>query len=129
MENIIKVDHSRENPYLMVCRKTVRDAGLDLQAKGLLVFLLDKPVDWKVRPDALAKELEVGQATIYRVLNRLIAAGYVHRELVRRKRDGRFQTGAIYVVFEDKDYRREWLDRSEFERASGQGPDFSGIPF
>jgi len=130
VENIITVDHSKENPYLMICRKTIKDVDLDLQAKGLLVFLLDKPKDWRVRPDDLAKELKIGEATIYRILNRLIKAGYVHRELIKRTRDGKFQTGAIYTIFEDKDNKREWLDKSEFERASkSDGPSFKDLPF
>lgn len=129
MTSIIRVKHNRENPYLQVCRKTIRDINLDLQAKGFLVFLLDKPSDWKIRPLALAEELEIGETTVYRILNRLIAAGYVYRELIKRNKDGKFQTGAIYVVFEDKDSRQEWEDKSEFEKASSRRYDYSGIPF
>ncbi|MBA7562532.1 hypothetical protein ES708_04184 [subsurface metagenome] len=128
-ENIITVDHSKENPFLMLCRKTIRDIDLDLQAKGLLIFLLDKPYNWRVRPDALAKELGLGKTTICKIMNRLIGAGYIHREVIKRRKDGKFKTGSIYTVFEDKEYRREWIDRSEFERASMRGPDFKDVPF
>lgn len=130
-ENIIRVDHSRENPYLQVCRKTIRDPALDLQAKGLLVFLLDKPNDWRVRPEAIAKELKVGRDTIYRILNRLIAAGYIYREYVRRRVDGKFQTGSFIIVFEDKDQKREWADQQQFKRVpkSTRGRDTGAIAF
>jgi len=116
MMNIIRVDHSKENPYLQVCRKTIRDKKLDLQAKGLLVFLLDKPDDWRVRPDALAKELGLCEKTIYTIINRLIKADYVHREVQRRKVDGKYQSGSIIVVFEDKEYHREWADQQRFTK-------------
>jgi len=119
-ENIIRVDHSRENPYLQVCRKTIRDPDLDLQALGLLTFLLDKPDDWRVRPEAIAKERKVARATIYRILMRLIRAGYVHREIIKRTKDGRFQTGSIMTIFEDKTYRREWEDSQKFRRVDSR---------
>jgi Fe2+ or Zn2+ uptake regulation protein len=114
MQSIIRVDHSKENPFLLVCRKTVRDMKLDLQAKGLLVFLLDKPDNWRIRPEAMAKELNVGVATVYRILDRLITSGYVHREVIRRNKNGTYQCGALYTVFEDKNERQEWADRQKF---------------
>ena len=106
-------DHSEKD--LQICRKTIRDPKLDLQGKGLLIFLLDKPNDWRIRPDALAKELGMGVATIYRIINRLIKVGYVHREILKREKDGTFSTGCIYIVFEDREYRREWADQQQFK--------------
>ena len=119
-ENIIRVDHSKENPYLQLSRKTIRDVSIDLQAKGLLIYLLDKPNNWRIRPLALAKELNIGKDIVYRILNRLIAAGYIHRNVIKRNHEGRFQSGAIYIVFEQKDERREWADRCEFDKAAGE---------
>jgi predicted transcriptional regulator len=80
----------------------------------LLVFLLDKPDNWRIRPEAMAKELNVGVATVYRILDRLITSGYVHREVIRRNKNGTYQCGALYTVFEDKNERQEWADRQKF---------------
>ena len=128
-ENIIRVDHSKENPYLQVSKKTIRDVDLDLQSKGLLIFLLAKPDNWRIRPDALAKELGIGKTTVCYILNRLIKAGYVHRTLVKRNDKGRFQIGALYIVFEQKDERREWADKCEFDRAKDREFNEYDVPF
>ena len=126
MANIIRVDHTRENPYLQVCRKTIRDKELDLQAKGLLLYVLAKPDDWRIRATALAGELQISRETVIRIVNRLIKYGYVHREIIKRRApDGKYQTGAIYTIFEDKEYRREWLDRRRFKPVS----DDDDVPF
>lgn len=94
-----------------------------------MIFLLDKPDDWRIRPDALAKELKVGRDTVYRLLKRLIDAGYIHRDLIKRNHEGKFQTGAVYIIFEESDERQEYTDKSEFERAAGEKFDDDDIPF
>ena len=114
-DTIIRVDHSRENPFLQLSRKTVRDRGLTWEELGFLAFLLDKPSNWRVRPEEIAKERGISRATVYNLLNKLIAKGYVHREVIRRKANGRFESGSITIVFEDKEYRREWADRQRFQ--------------
>jgi predicted transcriptional regulator len=92
----------------------------------LLAFLLGKPDDWRIRPEALVEELCVSRASIYRNLERMIKAGYLYREILRSKVNGRFVTGTIYIVFEDKEHRQEWLDKSHFSEGASR---YAGIPF
>jgi len=116
METIVRVDHSRENPFLQLSRKTIRDKSLSFDELGFLTYLLDKPGDWHFRADQIAKERGIGKDVIYRLLNRLIAKGFAHREVQRRKKaDGRFEAGSFVIVFEDREYRREWADRKRFQ--------------
>jgi DNA-binding MarR family transcriptional regulator len=102
MPSIIRVVH-KERPFLMIDKETIRDLASDLQALGLLVVLLAKPDDWRVRPEQLAKELSTTRSTIYRVLRRLITTGYIVREdFTRRIANGTFERRSCYSVYEDK---------------------------
>ncbi|MBN1461694.1 MAG: hypothetical protein JXA57_19350 [Armatimonadetes bacterium] len=118
---IVRAEHERN--YTMIANSTINDSTIDLQAKGLLVILLAKPDNWRVRPKALAREVKESRATVYRILTRLIAAGYVYREILRRRESGtgRYQTATVYIVFESRDRRREWIDRgrSNYEGTRG----------
>jgi DNA-binding transcriptional MocR family regulator len=92
-----------------VSRDLLRDTAIDLQAKGLLVFMLDKPDNWMVRPRELAKELRVSKNTVYRVLEKLIGSHYVRRtDLRRRKPDGTFEQASLYDVFENREDAELW---------------------
>lgn len=121
MANIIRVEHSRERPYLTISTATIRELRNDLQALGLLVDLLARPDDWRVRTDALAKETGMGRATISRVLSRLIDRGYVKRADIRRRApdgSGRlYERRTVYTVFEDKALAASWTEESERRRA------------
>jgi DNA-binding MarR family transcriptional regulator len=103
MDNIIRVEHDRDRPYVMVSKDTARDLSSDLQALGLLVELLCKPDDWRILPVELGKELGIGRTTIYAILGRLIEAKYIKRiDVTRRKPHGHFERRTHYVVFETK---------------------------
>jgi DNA-binding MarR family transcriptional regulator len=94
MMAVIRVQHDHEKPFVQVSRELLQDTTIDLQAKGLLVFMLDKPDDWSVRPHELAKELRISAPTIYRIIAKLIEAHYVQRtDIQRRKPDGTFEQG------------------------------------
>jgi DNA-binding MarR family transcriptional regulator len=119
--NIIRVEHSREKPYLTLSTATIRELRNDLQALGLLVDLLARPDDWRVRTDALAKDLGVGKTTVLKVLSRLIDRGYVKRADIRRRApdgSGRlYERRTVYTVFEDKGLAAAWTEESERQRA------------
>lgn len=99
---IIRIKHKRKS-FLTVDAGTIKDSSLDLQSLGLLVFLLNKPEDWDVRPKELAKERKECEATIYRILKKLITTGYIYRVYETPKLpDGRIRSFSIYYVFESK---------------------------
>jgi DNA-binding MarR family transcriptional regulator len=126
VRTIIRVEHNKSNPYVQISRNTLLDCRLDLQAKGFLAFVLGKPDDWRIRPEALAKELRVSRASIYRIIERMIKAGYIHREIMRSKLDGRFVAGSIYIVLEDREHRQEWTDQQYLSEARIK---YAHIPF
>ncbi len=107
---IIRVKHDKDLTYTKISNSMLKDSDLDLQAKGLLCFLLSKPDDWNIRPPQLAKELKESPRTIYRVIRRLISSGYIQRELISRQGEkGRWESHSEYWVFEGKDNKQQGI--------------------
>jgi hypothetical protein len=75
--------------YYILNNVTVADKELSWAARGLLVFLLTKPDNWRVSPAHLVAETksaigkQSGRDHVYALLNELIAAGYIAREQIR----------------------------------------------
>jgi hypothetical protein len=75
--------------YYILNNATVADKELSWAARGLLVFLLTKPDNWRVSPAHLVSETKLaigkqsGRDHVYTLLSELIAAGYIAREQIR----------------------------------------------
>lgn len=97
------MEHDKEHPFVIVSTDTIRDHSISFEARGFFIFLLAKPDEWRIRPAQLATECKMHVATIYRLLNVLIKAGYVERQIMTRRKDtGRFDSGSIYTVHEKR---------------------------
>ena len=68
--------HNKQNPYLMVKRDTVQNQNLSYEARGMLVYILSQPDDWRVQPSELITPL-CGRDKVYRILKELIEAKYI----------------------------------------------------
>ena len=68
-----------EDPFTRIPRGLIRDPNLDLKARGLLLVMLDKPVDWRFTERNLADECGVGREQLRSAMSTLIDAGYVRR--------------------------------------------------
>jgi hypothetical protein len=55
------------------------DLGLSLEAVGLLAYLIGRSRNWRVIPHQLCEKFGIGRDKMYRLLDELIAAGFVHR--------------------------------------------------
>jgi hypothetical protein len=89
VEMIVK--HARPMRWTAVDRRTVNDERLSYRARGLLVWLLDKPPDWEWNATTAAASATEGRDAVRAAMRELEAAGY----LVRRKAqlsDGRWTT-------------------------------------
>lgn len=94
---IVRVS-KRENPFVQIDKCGINDERLSWKAKGLLVYLLSKPDDWKVWVKDLVKRAKDGEKAVYSGLEELEQNGYISRMQVR-KEDGTF--GSMeYVVHE-----------------------------
>ncbi len=87
----------KENPYLMVLRKTAEDNRLSLKARGLLMYLLAKRDDWNASIDNMAKIFKEGRAAIRTGLLELAKYKYMHR--TQERVNGKFNDW-IYYIYE-----------------------------
>ncbi len=88
----IRKGRQERQPFTMIDRKLINDSELSLRARGLLIWLLDKPDDWVTSVDRLSKQVSESEGTyaIRSALKELEEARY----LVRTKRNNP-ETGYI----------------------------------
>ncbi len=92
-----------ESHFYVLDKRISEDRRLSWAARGLLIYILGKPDNWRISISALINEVAgsakpSGRDATYALLDELIKAGYVRREQARG-RDGKV-SGVTYVVFE-----------------------------
>lgn len=95
---IRRAEHSAENRYFLHSRQQAQDRGISYEASGLLSYLLSKPSDWVVQPKDLQRT-KAGRDKVYGLLNELIDARYLHREIIKDEKQ--IVRGIEYTVFEE----------------------------
>ena len=93
-DSLIIRSNIRQN-FTVIPNDMANDDRLGADALGLLVYLLTKPNDWKVRVNELRKRFDMGKDKTYRILGNLEQLGYVTRESVRT--EGKFSE-TRYIV-------------------------------
>jgi hypothetical protein len=93
---IIRATKNADNPYVVLRKAIPQDKELSWEARGMLSYILSQPDNWKVIPKNL--EQKCGKSVVYRILNELIAAGYITRT-PKRDQNQRFVSW-IYEVYE-----------------------------
>ena len=83
--------------WTQIDRRTVNDVSLSFRARGVLIWLLDKPDGWHVSAETISAAGGEGRDAIRSALTELETAGYLVRDR-RRGRDGRWTTE--HVVYE-----------------------------
>lgn len=82
---IERCPHDRENPYVMISREMAQDKSISPKAKGVLLYLLSLPKDWKIYHSQLQEGLGVGEEYLNSSLEELISSGYAERTRKRVK--------------------------------------------
>jgi len=72
-----------KDPFSKLDQKAVEDPRLSWKAKGILLYLVGKPADWKVRVGDIAKHSCNGEKAVYSALKEQRRAGYARLEQVR----------------------------------------------
>lgn len=104
--------------WTTVNRTTINDARLSFRARGVLVWLLDKPDDWQCSAEQIALEGAEGRDAIRSVLGELEKCGYLVRNK-HRGSDGQWHTEhTIYEVPPE----RETSAGPERETSAGEPP-------
>lgn len=75
----------QESPYVLVARAMAQDCSISPKAKGVLLYLISLPPDWKIYHSQLKKALGVGEEYLNSALEELIAHGYADRTRERVK--------------------------------------------
>lgn len=81
----IEIQKSDELRYGALPHAIIVDENLSLKAKGLLLYIVDKPEDWRFATKRIATETKDGIDSIRTALAELKEAGYVRQE---KKADG-----------------------------------------
>jgi hypothetical protein len=93
-----RIQKDKENPYVMVNKVLINDETLSFKAKGILLYLLSKPDDWKVYESEISSHSKDKIDSVRSGVKELINAGYIKRT---REQDGKGKfKGYIYNVFE-----------------------------
>ena len=119
MSKIIRAKRESKS-FALVDKNFINDKRLSYKAKGILVYILSKPDDWKVVIRDLINNAADGKASIYAGLKELERYGYYVKEPVRDE-DGRRildWTSMVYEVpvFDEKEeVEKEEVEKEEVE--------------
>lgn len=88
----------RENPFAQIDKGLINDARLTWKARGILIYLLSKPDDWRVMLGDIVNRGPDGLTAVISALNELREYGYARLERNRDEK-GRI-TGSTWTVYE-----------------------------
>lgn len=71
---------ARRSRFTTIDQRTVNDARLSFRARGVLVWLLDKPDDWRCNADQIAAAGSEGREAVRSALRELEKHGYLRRD-------------------------------------------------
>lgn len=80
-----------QDKYSSISNRVSRDSRLSWGARGILVYLLSLPADWKVTVPHLVKQSSLGRDGVYKLLKELEVCGYLQRLRIRDESTGQFR--------------------------------------
>ena len=111
---IIRHEHNKENPFVLINKEGIRDKRLSAKARGLWAFMLSFPNDWNFSSKHLENSFPEGRRSIESGLKELAQHGYMIRLQFSkggRGKDRGFQEN-IWMFFETpitKEYEKNIL--------------------
>lgn len=93
--NIMFVRSHKDKNFSIVDLTNVLDQRLSWKAKGIFLYLISRPPEWKIWTNDLVDKSTDGQTSLYSGLKELEEAGYIHR-VKRRDRKKQFFIGMEY---------------------------------
>jgi len=97
---IIRVQKSRNNPFVIMDKRPLEDARLSFKAKGILAYLLSRPDDWVVRIADLCNHSPDGPTAVRAAMKELAAQGYAILQTIKDKDSGKIE-GKEWIIFEN----------------------------
>lgn len=108
-KTIMRVKKDKNNPYIMLNKEFVNDTGLSFKAKGILLYLLSKPDNWRIMICDLINSSIDGETAVRNGIKELITAGYIEKKITRTNK-GRFEKFE-YIIYET----RQTFENSDVE--------------
>jgi len=90
-------------PFTMVPNQSLEDTGLSWKAKGILIYLLGKPPNWKVRVNDIVNHARDGEEAVRSGLMELRMNGYVKLEKIGNGRGSEWNHKVCSVPYFDKE--------------------------
>ena len=100
-----------QDKYTTLPNATARDTRLSLMARGLLLYLVSLPGDWKISRKQVAKDNAVNDKTIQKYINELKDNGYIF--YVKSREKGTFSGGDYYVYPEPQNEHQKSIDTAD----------------
>lgn len=97
MGYIRRVKEKTKN-FTIVCNEVYRDKLLSAKAKGIHIYLMTLPDDWKIRKAELITHFKDGKKSFDAGFKELEKRGYIHKKRLKNAK-GQF-TGWEYLVYE-----------------------------
>jgi hypothetical protein len=88
----IRVEHRKQ--FAIIDSRTVNDPALSMRARGVLVWLLEKPDGWRVSAHAITRHCPEGRDAIRAALQELMDSGYLTRQKVQAE-NGQWTTESV----------------------------------
>lgn len=110
--------NKKENPYVMVDKFGLNDDRLSFKAKGIHVYLLSKPDNWKISVADLVKRSKDGEDSIRAGLKELQEYGYI---AFKQGRSGGGKFGSTEYIIYERPYETD-------DKPHGENPDTESLP-
>lgn len=110
---------TKKGNFTTIHNKLITDNSISLKAKGIMLYMLSKPVGWNYNPKDIANNSKDGLESVYSGLKELIEAKYISR---RKNKNGTVD----YFVFEDKE-ENNIIDYQEKPNQEKPNQDFADV--
>lgn len=124
---------ARKSNFYMLPASVIEDRRLSWHGRGMLIYLLSKPDNWRVQIKDLINQTKEalggrsGRDKVYKGLNELRAAGYLYQEFIRE--GGNFR-GVEYEVSEVPDLEQAAIYVASLQaKAASKGTTAGDQPF
>jgi DNA segregation ATPase FtsK/SpoIIIE-like protein len=84
-DSVLEIIDEDELPFTQIKNVTLRDPRLDLESRGLLVWLLSHSSGYKLSRASVQRQLSIGNDRMSRLIHKLKAADYLSIVPVREK--------------------------------------------
>ena len=115
---------TKKGNFTTIHNKLITDNSISLKAKGIMLYMLSKPVGWNYNPKDIANNSKDGLESVYSGLKELIEAKYISR---RKNKNGTVD----YFVFEDKEENNiiDYQEKPNQEKPNQEKPnqDFADV--